>query len=144
MLLHTLNSRLLRQAQGTRGRPDRYSGVVDCFRKTLAEEGVRGLYRGIGPNFAKAVPAMAISYAVFEFVKKTILAADARLGAVASSSAIGGTGRRRDVTGGTGGESGDGPAWASRAHGGHGAATGKPAASDAVAEHPLRRKGGAG
>ncbi|CAN0518320.1 unnamed protein product, partial [Scytosiphon promiscuus] len=29
-------------------------------------QGVKGLYRGLGPNFLKALPAIAISYAVFE------------------------------------------------------------------------------
>ena len=30
-------------------------------------------------SWQKSVPAMAISYAVFEFVKKTLISADARL-----------------------------------------------------------------
>lgn len=54
------------QAQGMPGRPVRYSGLSDALRQTIAEEGVRGLYRGIGPNFMKAVPAVAISYLVYE------------------------------------------------------------------------------
>lgn len=40
-----------------------YSGVIDCLRKTLEADGFRGLYRGLGPNMLKAVPAMGISYA---------------------------------------------------------------------------------
>jgi solute carrier family 25 phosphate transporter 23/24/25/41 len=54
------------------GRPVVYSGMVDCFKQILAKEGVRGLYQGITPNFMKAVPAISISYVVFEQVKKTL------------------------------------------------------------------------
>eukprot|EP00904_Undaria_pinnatifida_P012178 jgi/Undpi1/8090/HiC_scaffold_24.g10562.m1 len=54
------------QAQGMPGIPHAYSGTADCFRRTLKHEGVTGLYRGLGPNFLKALPAIAISYAVFE------------------------------------------------------------------------------
>ena len=63
------------------GRPDKYDGVSDCFRKTVSEEGFRGLYKGIGSNFLKSVPAMAISYAVFEWTKKTLMVMDSRLAA---------------------------------------------------------------
>lgn len=34
------------QAQGAGGRPVKYSGMVDVIRKTVASEGVRGLYKG--------------------------------------------------------------------------------------------------
>ncbi|CAN0464628.1 unnamed protein product, partial [Hapterophycus canaliculatus] len=37
-----------------------------CFAPRRAVQGVKGLYRGLGPNFLKALPAIAISYAVFE------------------------------------------------------------------------------
>eukprot|EP00164_Ancoracysta_twista_P003934 GFYU01005273.1.p1 GENE.GFYU01005273.1~~GFYU01005273.1.p1 ORF type:complete len:456 (-),score=111.90 GFYU01005273.1:753-2120(-) len=57
------------QAQGlVKGGPQ-YTGMVDCFQKTVQENGVRGLYRGILPNFLKALPAISISYAVFEQAK---------------------------------------------------------------------------
>eukprot|EP00903_Cladosiphon_okamuranus_P014648 g13583.t1 len=54
------------QAQGMPGIPHTYTSTADCFRRTLKHEGVKGLYRGLGPNFLKALPAIAISYAVFE------------------------------------------------------------------------------
>lgn len=34
------------QAQGAGGRPIKYGGMVDVIRKTVASEGVRGLYKG--------------------------------------------------------------------------------------------------
>jgi solute carrier family 25 phosphate transporter 23/24/25/41 len=36
-------------------------------------EGVRGLYRGILPNIIKVVPAVSISYAVYENIKKSLI-----------------------------------------------------------------------
>jgi hypothetical protein len=75
------------QAQGMEGRPIAYNGILDCIAKTVRAEGLRGLYRGILPNFMvcfcmlraaafqrmrgtdpvvqKSVPAMAISYATY-------------------------------------------------------------------------------
>jgi solute carrier family 25 phosphate transporter 23/24/25/41 len=63
------------QAQGMKGRPVVYAGIWDCVRKTVAAEGLRGLYRGIGPNFMKSVPAMAISYSTYEMTKRALLSA---------------------------------------------------------------------
>lgn len=56
------------QAQGLPGMRH-HGGPLQCARTTLAEEGVAGLYRGIGPNFLKSLPAISVSYAVFETVK---------------------------------------------------------------------------
>eukprot|EP01087_Luapelamoeba_hula_P001649 TRINITY_DN1136_c0_g1_i1.p1 TRINITY_DN1136_c0_g1~~TRINITY_DN1136_c0_g1_i1.p1 ORF type:complete len:609 (+),score=117.79 TRINITY_DN1136_c0_g1_i1:131-1957(+) len=54
------------QTQGMSGRPVLYGGMVDCFRKTVSSDGFLGLYKGIGPNFLKAIPAISISYVVYE------------------------------------------------------------------------------
>ena len=56
------------QAQGMPGVPN-YNGALDCLRDVLQRDGVRGLYRGLGPNFVKTLPAITISYAVFETSK---------------------------------------------------------------------------
>ncbi|XP_018420054.1 PREDICTED: calcium-binding mitochondrial carrier protein SCaMC-1 [Nanorana parkeri] len=39
------------------------------FRKIIANEGFTGLYRGIAPNFLKVLPAVSISYVVYEKTK---------------------------------------------------------------------------
>jgi solute carrier family 25 phosphate transporter 23/24/25/41 len=57
------------QSQGLPGKPVLYNGMVDCVRKTWGKEGLPGFYRGILPNFMKSVPAVAISYAVFDKMK---------------------------------------------------------------------------
>jgi len=46
-----------------------YSGFLDCARQTLARDGLCGFYKGIAPNFMKTVPAISISYLVFEKTK---------------------------------------------------------------------------
>lgn len=42
------------------------SGLV---KGILANEGFFGLYRGILPNFMKVIPAVSISYVVYEYMK---------------------------------------------------------------------------
>ena len=59
------------QAQGIPGMPT-YAGPVACARATVAAEGVRGLYRGLLPNFLKTLPAISISYAAFEWTKRNL------------------------------------------------------------------------
>jgi len=60
------------QAQGMRGRPILYHGMMDCFVKTIKNEGFVGLYKGIVPNLLKAVPAISISYSIYEITRKKL------------------------------------------------------------------------
>lgn len=46
-----------------------YSGFVDVVLKTVQSEGLRGLYRGLVPNFLKIIPAAGVSFVVFEQTK---------------------------------------------------------------------------
>lgn len=39
------------------------------FRQILQSEGPTGLYRGLAPNFLKVIPAVSISYVVYENIK---------------------------------------------------------------------------
>ncbi|KDD74625.1 hypothetical protein H632_c1174p0, partial [Helicosporidium sp. ATCC 50920] len=54
-------------------RPDaalgaRYSGVAHAVRATWAREGLRGFYRGLGPNVLRVMPQSAITLLVYETV----------------------------------------------------------------------------
>ena len=49
-----------------------HSGWVTVFKTIYRENGVRGLYRGILPNFMKVLPAVGISYIVYENVRKVL------------------------------------------------------------------------
>jgi Mitochondrial carrier protein len=42
----------------------------DVVGKTYAKEGVLGFYRGLLPTLAKVVPAVSISYVVYEHAKR--------------------------------------------------------------------------
>lgn len=44
-------------------------GMMDIFKEIVREEGPRGLYRGLLPNFLKVIPAVSIGYVVYEQVK---------------------------------------------------------------------------
>ncbi len=47
------------------GLPQRlYSGPVDCFRKIVARDGFKGLYKGLKVNFIGVMPEKAIKLAV--------------------------------------------------------------------------------
>jgi solute carrier family 25 (mitochondrial phosphate transporter), member 23/24/25/41 len=42
------------------------------FRKIIKTEGPLGLYRGITPNFIKVLPAVSISYVVYEYSSRAL------------------------------------------------------------------------
>lgn len=42
------------------------------FREIVQREGLRGLYRGITPNFIKVIPAVSISYVVYEYASRSL------------------------------------------------------------------------
>lgn len=68
--LNVLRTRL--QAQGTHLHPSTYNSIGDVARKTLQTEGPRGLYKGLTPNLLKVIPAVSISYIVYENAKRAL------------------------------------------------------------------------
>lgn len=68
--LNMIRTRL--QAQGTPAHPYTYTSAWDAARKTLRADGVRGFYKGLGPTLFKVVPSVSISYAVYEFSKRSL------------------------------------------------------------------------
>ena len=65
--INLLRTRL--QAQGTYAHPYTYTGFVDVTRQTIQREGVQGLFKGLVPNLAKVIPAVSISYLMYENLK---------------------------------------------------------------------------
>ena len=49
--------------------PQEQTHSIGLFKYILRTEGVRGLYRGLLPNFCKVAPAVSISYYVYERVR---------------------------------------------------------------------------
>ncbi|KAI4867152.1 mitochondrial carrier [Hypoxylon rubiginosum] len=68
--LNVLRTRL--QTQGTSMHPARYTGIWDVGRKTIQNEGARGLYKGLMPNLLKVAPALSITWMVYENAKRIL------------------------------------------------------------------------
>ena len=49
--------------------PEARAGFVPLATHIVKNEGFRGLYRGIAPNFMKVLPAVSISYVIYERAK---------------------------------------------------------------------------
>eukprot|EP01025_Chloroclados_australasicus_P038807 TRINITY_DN4007_c0_g1_i1.p2 TRINITY_DN4007_c0_g1~~TRINITY_DN4007_c0_g1_i1.p2 ORF type:complete len:327 (+),score=44.47 TRINITY_DN4007_c0_g1_i1:187-1167(+) len=47
-----------------------YKGMMDCFQRTVQEEGVGALFKGIWPNYVKVIPSIAIAFVTYEQTKK--------------------------------------------------------------------------
>lgn len=47
-------------------------GMTSTFRRIIQNEGFSGLYRGITPNFIKVLPAVSISYCVYEYSSRAL------------------------------------------------------------------------
>ncbi|KAF0717891.1 Aste57867_2032 [Aphanomyces stellatus] len=45
------------------------NGMIDCFNQIVRTDGVRGLYRGSGPNMVRLLPYSAVMFASYEAAK---------------------------------------------------------------------------
>ncbi|TFK36860.1 carnitine/acyl carnitine carrier [Crucibulum laeve] len=61
-----LKSRIQSAPTGT------YSGLLDCARKTIAQDGVRALWKGFAPAMARAFPANAATFLGVEASRKVM------------------------------------------------------------------------
>ncbi|KAH7307382.1 hypothetical protein KP509_22G056500 [Ceratopteris richardii] len=59
-----IKSRL--QAQGAPGSPIKYTGIIDCFKKSIKEEGCRVMWRGLGNAVIRAFIANAAVFTARE------------------------------------------------------------------------------
>ncbi|XP_050360880.1 calcium-binding mitochondrial carrier protein SCaMC-2 [Nymphalis io] len=67
--LALVRTRLQAQEQAAKGAEGTMRGA---FREIVQREGIRGLYRGITPNFIKVIPAVSISYVVYEYASRSL------------------------------------------------------------------------
>jgi len=52
-----------------------YRGILDCGRKIVAADGVKGLFRGFAPALARSFPANAVCFATYEATKSALTSA---------------------------------------------------------------------
>ncbi|KAK9827624.1 hypothetical protein WJX81_008016 [Elliptochloris bilobata] len=52
------------------GRAIAYTGMCDCFVRTVRDEGVKALFKGLLPNYVKVVPSIAIAFVSYEKLKE--------------------------------------------------------------------------
>ncbi|ORY26504.1 putative Carnitine/acyl carnitine carrier [Naematelia encephala] len=55
--------------------PGTYTGAVDVVRKTIAADGIKGMYRGITPPLVGVTPIFAISFWGYDMGKRIVYAA---------------------------------------------------------------------
>ncbi|PWN30496.1 mitochondrial carrier [Jaminaea rosea] len=55
--------------------PGVYTGGLDVVKKTLAKDGIRGMYRGMGPPLVGVTPIFALSFWSYDTGKKIVYAA---------------------------------------------------------------------
>ncbi|XP_062398305.1 calcium-binding mitochondrial carrier protein SCaMC-2-A [Sardina pilchardus] len=60
------------QAQATLQSSAPQASMSGLFKQILRTEGPTGLYRGLTPNFLKVIPAVSISYVVYENIKSSL------------------------------------------------------------------------
>lgn len=64
-----ISTRLYNQGVNAKGKGIYYSGVIDCFFKTLKSEGFRGFYKGFWPHYIRIGPHSALVLLFFDELK---------------------------------------------------------------------------
>jgi len=57
----------------TTGGERQFNGLIDVYKKTLASDGVRGLYRGFGPSVAGIIVYRGLYFGVYDSLKPVVL-----------------------------------------------------------------------
>ena len=61
------------QLEGAGGRALVYNaGIFGTFKHIIRSEGLKGLYRGILPEYYKVVPSVGIVFMTYEMMKKIL------------------------------------------------------------------------
>ncbi|KAK5615199.1 hypothetical protein CRENBAI_004481 [Crenichthys baileyi] len=68
--LDTIKVRLQTQPKPKPGESLLYAGTIDCLKKTLAKEGVKGLYKGMAAPIIGVTPMFAVCFFGFGLGKK--------------------------------------------------------------------------
>ncbi|KAJ5864024.1 uncharacterized protein N7529_005940 [Penicillium soppii] len=67
-------TRLANDAKSSKGTGERqFNGLVDVYRKTLASDGIAGLYRGFGPSVLGIVVYRGLYFGMYDSIKPVLL-----------------------------------------------------------------------
>lgn len=67
-------TRLANDAKSAKGGGERqFNGLVDVYKKTLASDGIAGLYRGFGPSVAGIIVYRGLYFGMYDSIKPVIL-----------------------------------------------------------------------
>ncbi|BCS23839.1 putative mitochondrial ADP,ATP carrier protein (Ant) [Aspergillus puulaauensis] len=67
-------TRLANDAKSAKGGGDRqFNGLVDVYKKTLASDGIAGLYRGFGPSVLGIIVYRGLYFGMYDSIKPVIL-----------------------------------------------------------------------
>jgi solute carrier family 25 (adenine nucleotide translocator) protein 4/5/6/31 len=67
-------TRLANDAKAAKGGGDRqFNGLIDVYRKTLASDGIAGLYRGFGPSVVGIVVYRGLYFGLYDSLKPVVL-----------------------------------------------------------------------
>jgi len=81
-----LKSRLMNQPRdASTGRGLLYASALDCLRQSVRAEGVRALWKGLWPSFARSGPHCVVNFFVIEQLRNRFFAPPAKAAAVPAS-----------------------------------------------------------
>ncbi|KAL4922704.1 mitochondrial carrier domain-containing protein [Aspergillus aurantiobrunneus] len=67
-------TRLANDAKSAKGGGERqFNGLIDVYKKTLASDGIAGLYRGFGPSVAGIVVYRGLYFGMYDSIKPVVL-----------------------------------------------------------------------
>ena len=67
-------TRLANDAKSAKGGGDRqFNGLVDVYKKTLASDGIAGLYRGFGPSVLGIIVYRGLYFGMYNSIKPVVL-----------------------------------------------------------------------
>ncbi|OQE30273.1 hypothetical protein PENFLA_c003G03352 [Penicillium flavigenum] len=67
-------TRLANDAKSSKGTGERqFNGLIDVYRKTLATDGIAGLYRGFGPSVLGIVVYRGLYFGMYDSIKPVLL-----------------------------------------------------------------------
>ena len=52
---------------------DKYGGFTGCFNHILVNEGPMGFYKGVGPRLARVILDVAITFSIFNSLKRLLI-----------------------------------------------------------------------